>query len=82
MVRKRLGICAWQMLPPLARRLLFGSFTMNHRPRMQTMPLYHGHLVRPAAESAVEVEWDETEVSPASQAYERPQRMRGWETDD
>lgn len=55
---------------------------MNHRPRMQTMPLLHGHLVRQASDIGVDVDWDDKEVSPASEAYERPQRMRGWETDD
>ena len=49
---------------------------------MQTIPLIFAHQVREASDPGVEIEWDDGDSSPASQAYERPQRMRGWEADD
>ncbi|MFO0663488.1 MAG: hypothetical protein U0174_06030 [Polyangiaceae bacterium] len=54
----------------------------HHRPRSQTMPLIFRHIAREVSDAGIEVDWDDNEASPASQAYERPQRMRGWETDE
>lgn len=46
------------------------------------MPLIFRHIAREVSDAGIEVDWDDNEASPASQAYERPQRMRGWETDE